>query len=106
MFVVRSLVLVCALAVLALAQSGLRPKQTGSQLSYAQVEAATLVNRPADFLGRRVTLTAEIISINVQKRALDLFDAQSRATIGVSLAELPKSQRRQLVAEPVHHVAV
>jgi len=106
MFVVRSLVLVCALAVLAFAQTGARPEQPKSQVNYAQVEAAALVNRPADFQGRRVTLTAEVISINAQQRALDLYDAQSRVTIGVSLAELPKAQRRQLVAEAVRYVAV
>ena len=106
MFVVRSLVLVLALAVLAFGQTGTRPEQPKPQVNYAQVEAAALVNRPADFRGRRVTLTAEVISINAQQRALDLYDAQSRATIGVSLAEVPKAQRRQLVTEPVRHVTV
>jgi len=110
MSVVRSLVLVCGLAVLAFGQSvaGGAPHaaQPKSQVNYVQVPAATLVKRPADFRGQRVTLTAEVISINAQRRALDLYDAQSRATIGVSIAELPKTQRRQLVAEPVRYVAV
>jgi hypothetical protein len=110
MFVVRSLVLVCAMAALALGQTvaarAARPEQPKPQVNYVQVEAAALVSRPANFQGRRVTLTAEVISINARQRALDLFDAYSRSTIGVSIAELPKTQRRQLMAEPVRHVTV
>ena len=113
MFVVRSLVFVCVLAGLAVGQTvaggagrAARTAQPKPQVNYVQVEAAALVKRPADFRGRRVTLTAEVISINARQRALDLYDARSRATIGVSLAELPKTQRRRLVAAPVRQVAV
>lgn len=110
MFVVRSLILVCSLAALAFGQTGAggaeRATQPKPQVNYVQVEAAALVKRPADFRGRRVTLTAEVISISAQRRAVNLYDAHSRTTIGVSLDELPKTQRRQLLAEPVRYVAV
>lgn len=106
MSVVRSLVLVCGLAALALGQSVASSAPPKPQMNYVQVAAATLLKRPADFRGQRVTLTAEVVSINARRRGLDLYDAQSRATIGVSIADLPKTQRRQLVAEPVRHVAV
>ena len=76
------------------------------QVNYVQVEAAQLLQQPATYRGRRVALTAEIVSVNARRRSLDLYDQRTRALIGVSLAELPKAQRRQLAAEPVYHVTV
>lgn len=82
-----------------------RTEQT-KQVNYVQVDAAQLLQRPAAFRGRRVALTAEVISVNARRRSLDLYDQRTRALIGVSLRELPKTQRRQLVAQPVYHVTV
>ena len=116
MFVIRSMffigVLVCALAVLALGQTvadeAERTARAGQpkQLSYVQVDAAQLLQRPAAYRGRRVALTAAIVSVNARRHSLELYDQRTRALIGVSLADLPKAQRRQLVAEPVYHVTV
>jgi hypothetical protein len=87
------------------AQHTARPEQS-KQLNYVQVEAAQLLQRPTTYQGRRVALTAEVVSLNARRRSLDLYDQQTRALIGVSLVELPKSQRRLLAAEPVSHVTV
>ena len=112
MLVIRSLVFVCALAVLALGQTvagGTRRAARGGQpkqVNYVQVDAAELLRRPAEYQGRRVTLTAEVVAVNARSAALDLYDQRSRTLISVSLADLPKTQRRQLVAEPVYRVAV
>ena len=116
MLVVRTLVtfgfFVCVLGAAAFGQTvtvearrTARPEQV-KQVNYVQVDAAQLLQRPAAFRGRRVALTAEVISVNARRRSLDLYDQRTRALIGVSLRELPKTQRRQLVAQPVYHVTV
>lgn len=116
MLVVRTLVtlgvFVCLLGAPAFgqtvadaAQREARPAPS-KQVNYVQVEAAQLLQRPATYRGRRVALTAEVVSVNARRRSLDLYDQRTRALIGVSLRELPKTQRRQLVAEPVYHVTV
>lgn len=116
MLVVRTLVtfgfFVCVLGAAAFGQTvavearrTARTEQT-KQVNYVQVDAAQLLQRPAAFRGRRVALTAEVISVNARRRSLDLYDQRTRALIGVSLRELPKTQRRQLVAQPVYHVTV
>ena len=61
---------------------------------------------PAEYQGRRVTVTAEIVSLNAQNRSLNVYDQHSRAQIGVSLEEVSKTQRRRIVTDPVHQVAV
>ncbi|MBI1763688.1 MAG: hypothetical protein HYR56_19860 [Acidobacteria bacterium] len=112
MFVVRSLVLVCALAVLAFGQTvagdagGAARSGQSKQVNYVQVEAAQLLQRPAAYRGRRVVLTAEVVSVNARRAALAVYDARTHALIGVSLTELSKTQRRQLIAEPVYHVTI
>lgn len=116
MFVVRSMVtlglFVCVLAAAAFGQTvtvgAERTARTESvkQLNYVQVDAAQLLQRPAVYQGRRVALTAEVVSLNARRQSLDLYDQKTRAMIGVSLTELPKTQRRQLVARPVYHVTV
>lgn len=112
MLVVRSLVFIGALAVLAFGQTvagaagrAARPAQS-KQVNYIQVEAADLLLRPAEYRGRRVTLTAQIVAVNARREALDLFDQHSRTLVSVSLAELPKAQRQQLLTEAIHHVTV
>lgn len=116
MLVVRTLVtlgvFVCLLGAPTFGQTVAKPTQRAArteppkQLNYVQVEAAQLLQRPTTYQGRRVALTAEVVSLNARRRSLDLYDQQTRALIGVSLMELPKSQRRLLAAEPVSHVTV
>lgn len=104
MLVVRTFVLVfaltCCLAVPFFAQG--RSVENG----YAQVDWKEFANRPAEFEGRRVAITADVVSISADFRALDVFDARSKSLVGVSLTQLPKSQRQTLVSEPVHRVSI
>ena len=100
MVIVRTFVLVCCLAALALGQGSRAEKD------YAQLNWQDFVSHPADYEGRRVMITAEVVAVSADYRALDVFDARSKAMIGVSLRRLPKAQRRALIVEPVRQVAV
>lgn len=100
MIIVRTFVLVCCLAALALGQGSRTEKD------YAQLDWQDFVSHPADYEGRRVLITAEVVAVSADYRALDVFDARSKAMIGVSLRQLPKAHRRALIVEPVRQVAV
>ncbi|MCG3161989.1 MAG: hypothetical protein JMDDDDMK_03217 [Acidobacteria bacterium] len=97
---VRSFLLICFLAA---AVSG-QGREAGKD--YAQVDLKDFVNRPADYLGRRVAVTAEVVSVSADYRAIDVFDSRSKALIGVSLTQLPWQLRQTLVVEPVRRVSV
>lgn len=100
MAIVRRFVLVCGLAALALGQG------SAAEKNYAQLNWQDLVTHPAEYEGRRVLITAEVVAVSADYKALDVFDMRSKATIGVSLTQLPKAQRRALIVEPVRQVAV
>lgn len=100
MFLVRTFVLLCCLAVPFLAQSHTNDN------GYAQIDLKEFVNHPAELEGRRVAITAEVVAVNVNSRTLNVFDARSKALVGVSLTQLSKSQRQALIAEPVIRVSV
>lgn len=100
MAIVRKLVLVCCLATLALGQGNAAEKD------YVQPNWQDLVNHPAEYEGRRVLITAEVVAISADYKALDVFDMRSKATVAVSLTQLSKAQRRALISEPVRQVAV
>ena len=95
--------LVSVLAVLGFGQTR---AVVNSENSYAQVDMKDFASRPAECQGRRVTVTAEVVSVSADYRELNVFDSRSKALIGVSLTQLSKAQRHALIAEPVHHVAV
>jgi hypothetical protein len=97
---VRSFLLLCVLAVIATGQGRKADKD------FSQVDLRDFVTRPADYLGRRVTLTADVISVSADYQAIDVFDAPSRALIGVSLSQLPRQMRQTLVNEPVRRVSI
>ena len=97
---VRSFLLICFLAVVVAGQG----REAGKD--YAQVDLKDFVNRPADYLGRRVAVTAEVVSVSADYRAIDVFDSKSKALIGVSLTHLPKQLRQALILEPVRNVSV
>ena len=99
MFLVRTVVLMFCLLVPALAQS--RAVEPG----YAPIELKAFA-APAELEGRRVTVTADIFSVNADARTLNVFDTHSKTLVGVSLAQLSKSQRQALIAEPVVRVSV
>ncbi len=100
MFSVRTVVLLACLMVPAFAQS--RAIEQG----YAPIELKAIAAAPADLEGRRVTVTAEIFSVNADARTLNVFDLHSKTLVGVSLVQLSKSQRQALLAEPVVRVSV
>ena len=108
MFFVRTLVLICCLAVVALAQgrTATSPAGNSADNSYAQIELKEIANRAAEFEGRRVAITAEIVSFNADQRTLVVFDNNSKTLASVSLVQLAKSQRQNLIAEPIHRVSV
>lgn len=100
MFLVRTLILVCCLAVAALAQG--QPEKS----SYAEADLKEIANHSAEFEGRRVVITVEIISVNADQRTLNVFDNTSKTLAGVSLTQLTKSQRQSLITDPIHRVSV
>lgn len=100
MKIIGQFLMVCVLAVVALGQG--QPVNH----NYEQVDLKDFVNRPADYVGRRVAITAEVVSVSADYRAIDVFDSKSKALIAVSLTQLPRQLRQTLVTEPVHRVSV
>jgi len=103
MFLVRTFVLICCLAVPFSAQG--RPKDWADN-AYVQIDLKEFADRPAKFEGHRVAVTAEIVSVSADARALTVFDNGSKTLVGVSLKQLSKAQRQTLVGGPVHRVSV
>jgi hypothetical protein len=109
-----TVVFVFALALGAFAQAGATPQNPASATAnaetlttnYLQLDVAELLQRAAALEGRRVTLTAEVVSINARRQTIDLFDEASHKLIAVSIANLSRSQRKALLNEPVNRVAV
>jgi len=62
--------------------------------------------QPEAYQGRLVEVTAEVISVSVDTTTLRLYDAQSKALIGVSLAKLTTEERQVLILNPVHRLSV
>lgn len=100
MFLVRSFLFACCLSLTALAQG--KAADTG----YAPVELKNVVGHSSEFEGRRVAVTAEIVSVSADFRSMNLFDNASKSVVSVSLEQLSKSQRQSLVNEPVLRVSV
>lgn len=97
---VRSFLVVCLLSALALGDSRV------AKNDYSRIELKDFVTRPAEFQGRRVSITAEVVSVGADYLSLDLFDSTSKALILVSLEQLSKSQRIALVTGPVTRATV
>jgi hypothetical protein len=81
-----------------------RPESLSS--TYYQTDVAELLQRATELEGRRVTLTAEVISLNARRQTIELFDEAARKFIAVSIANLSRSQRKVLLNEPVNRVTV
>lgn len=109
-----TVVFVLVLAFGAFAQSGIAPQQPTGQTQaataldqhYYQLDVAELLQRATELEGRRVTLTAEIVSLNARRQTIDLYDDASHKFIAVSIAQLPRGQRKTLHNEPVNRVTV
>jgi hypothetical protein len=115
MIVIRLLLFVCAFAGLCQAQTwrtDFHPgaKETKSAApadsTYLLLPLSDLTACSPDYRGKRIAVTAEVISIDARLQAIELFDAQSRKLMGVSLTRLPKAQRRALAHEPARRVSV
>jgi hypothetical protein len=109
-----TVVFVLVLAFGAFAQSGIAPQQptgpaqnaTALDQHYYQLDVAELLQRATELAGRRVTLTAEVVSLNARRQTIDLYDDASHKLIAVSIAQLPRGQRKALHNEPVNRVTV
>jgi len=73
---------------------------------YAPVDMKAFASNPAEFEGRRVVVTADIVSVGANARTVNVFDTHSKALVAVSLTHLSKSQRHALIAEPIIRVSV
>lgn len=114
--VTRSLLLICVLASLVSGQTvknnfhrgqAVKPAATAPAPSdYRQVALADCASAPDEYQGKLVAVTAEVISVDAKYQGIHLFDTNTKTLLGVSLMRLPKAQRRALVLEPVHRVAV
>ena len=109
-----TVVFVLVLAFGAFAQSGIAPQQptgptqtaTALDQSYYQLDVAELLRRATELEGRRVTLTAEIVSLNARRQTIDLYDDASHKLIAVSIANLSRAQRKGLLNQPVNRVTI
>ncbi len=97
---VRSFLVVCLFCAVALGDSRVVKGDA------ARVELKEFVTRPASFQGRRMTITAEVVSIGADAMSLDLFDAGSKALIVVSLEQLSRTQRQAILTGPVTRATV
>ncbi|NOT63876.1 MAG: hypothetical protein HOP19_26985 [Acidobacteria bacterium] len=88
----------------ATAQNPTTPESLSS--TYYQTDVAELLQRATALEGRRVTLTAEVVSLNARRQTIELFDEASHKFIVVSIANLSRSQRKVLLNEPVNRVTV
>ena len=109
-----TVVFVLVLAFGAFAQSGIAPQQptgpaqtaTALDQPYYQLDVAELLQRVTSLEGRRVTLTAEVVSLNARRQTIDLYDEASHKLIAVSIAQLSRAQRKVLLNEPVNRVTI
>jgi len=107
MFLVRTFVLICCLAVPLFAHGAAQPDPVkNAETSYAQIDLKEFAAHPAEFEGRRIAVTADIVSVGADLRTVNIFDNESKALVGVSLGQLSKAQRQSLANEPVHRVSV
>jgi hypothetical protein len=95
MIIIRLTLAVFLLAGLAAANEG-----------YEAIDTTNFVNRADSYQGRLVAVTGKVCAVSADGKSIQLFDAQSRALIDVTLTQLKKSQRRTLMLNPVRRVAV
>lgn len=90
-----SLILLTGFAALAAAQSLQKP-----------LAIADLTSHPETANGRVVEISARVIAISADSKSMELFDSDSKTTIQVRLAQLPKSERSVLMQSDVRRVTV
>ena len=79
---------------------------TGLAVAHGRTNQIDFNNRPEDFDGRIVEVSAQVIAINADSKSMELFDSQSRTVIQVRLTQLPKAERTALMRSNVRRVSV
>ena len=99
--------LVVRFALVMLLLAGVVFGQTrGPETVYSETTLSEVNRHPDVFVGRRVALTGEIVSVSANYQSIHLFDGPSRSMINVSLGNLKKAERRALVLAPVRRLSV
>ncbi len=100
--IVRLILVVCFLSTLVFAQGSPAKKDVPA----VKAELSEIVDRTAEFQGRRIIATGDVISISADYQSMDIFDARSKAMVVISLSQLPRTQRNALINYPVYKVTV
>lgn len=78
----------------------------GAKTDYQPIDTTDFVNRAASYEGQLVVVTGRVCAVNADGKSLQLFDADSKALINVSLSRVQRSQRRSLMLSPVQRLSV
>ena len=71
-----------------------------------RLRIADFTSNPDAFAGRTVEVEARVVAINADGKSLELFDSPSHTRISVKLAQLPKTERMELIRSCVREVLV
>lgn len=77
-----------------------------ASVHYQQIDTTNFANNAAVFEGRLVAVTGRVCTVNADGKSVRLFDEESKALIEVSLVQMKRSQRRELMMTGVKQVAV
>ena len=77
-----------------------------ASVEYQPIDTTDFANRAATYQGQLVAVTGQVCAVNADGRSVQLFDANSKALIDVSLSHLQRSQRRALILGGVRRVSV
>jgi hypothetical protein len=74
--------------------------------AYEPIDTTDFSNRAGTYQGRLVTVSGAVVAVNADGKSMQLFDANTKALIEVSLLKLKKAERNKLMLNPVRNVAV
>jgi len=74
--------------------------------SYESIDTTDFANRAASYQGRLVEVSGAVVAINADGKSIQIFDANTKALIEVSLLNLKKAQRNSLMMSPVRKISV
>lgn len=100
MTIIRSIFVLCLLTTFVFGQN------PAAKNSYESISLKELSGSPAEYEGRLVIVTGELISVDAGFRRLDIFDQNGKVLIVVNIEQLTMSQRESLLADPVRRVTV
>jgi hypothetical protein len=78
----------------------------GASVEYQPIDTTDFANRGAAYQGQLVAVTGQVCAVNADGKSVQLFDANSKALIDVSISHLQRSQRRALMLGPVRRISV